>query len=262
MKLIKFLLKMLLPILMLALTLSFVLESITVKTITEKVMSKKVSEYVLDNVIIELDVDVDALEKLEQEIRTSDYAERITSKYIETVINNVIYEKSESLNIESEIAEILENDYFSEFSEEKKTEIKNSLEQRSIDLERELEENLPTSFGNFNVTIVLKVYDVCTDISFRVTMLMLLVINIICLVLLEKVYVLKSIQISLVIISIISLIIFICLKLGLNILNQHFFGGLIGSVNLNMLMFLILVEFLVSMVLYSIRKKVIKSIKS
>lgn len=129
-------------------------------------------------------------------------------------------------------------------------------------MERELEENLPTSFGNFNVTIVLKVYDVCTDISFRVTMLMLLVINIICLVLLEKIYVLKSIQISLVIISIISLIIFICLKLGLNILNQHFFGGLIGSVNLNMLMFFILVEFLVSMVLYSIRKKVIKSIKS
>lgn len=254
MKFIKFILKVLLPIIILTVTFGFALENITIKAITEDIMSKKVSDYIADNVVN--DLDIDTLEELENEIRTSKYVENITAKYVDIIINNLIYDKKEKLNIENEIDKILENEYFGEMTEGKKVEIKNNLKKCSVNLEEKLEENLTTSFNNYNFMLILKVYEVFTNTSFRIIMLLSLMIDMILLILLEKAKALKSIQIGIFVVSIISLIIFIILKLILASLEQQLFGGWINNVNLNVVMLFIIAELMISTILCFIRKRV------
>lgn len=88
MKVIKLMLKILLPILLLIITASFVLENVVVKTITEEIMAKKISGYILDEII--LDIDSNKLIDIDERIRDSKYCEKITFQYVNVLIANTI----------------------------------------------------------------------------------------------------------------------------------------------------------------------------
>lgn len=70
----------LLTVSFLLITMSFILENTVVKTFSQEILSKKVSGYFLDEVIY--DVDIDHLQKIEDNIRNSRYTDKITAKFI------------------------------------------------------------------------------------------------------------------------------------------------------------------------------------
>ena len=77
----------LLTVSFLLITMSFILENTVVKTFSQEILSKKVSGYFLDEVIY--DVDIDHLQKIEDNIRNSRYTDKITAKFIQTIVENV-----------------------------------------------------------------------------------------------------------------------------------------------------------------------------
>ena len=85
----------LLTVSFLLITMSFILENTVVKTFSQEILSKKVSGYFLDEIIY--DVDIDHLQKIEDNIRNSRYTDKITAKFIQTIVENVGYDKDVDL---------------------------------------------------------------------------------------------------------------------------------------------------------------------
>lgn len=256
MKLIKIILKILLPILLVAITMSFILENIVTKTITKDIMAKKISGYFLDNIIY--DFDIDTLEKIENEIRTSRYTEKVTSKYIDILINNLVYKENQKLDITDEVTLIIEKELKNEISEEKKSEIHNNLKEQGIRLEERLENSLPIGFDSYNFIFLLKIYSIITSFAFRIITFLLLIANIILIIILERFEALKGIQIGISITAIISLIGVILIKIFSNFIEQRLSGGWIDNININMLLIFIIIEVIISICIYFIRKNYIK----
>ena len=72
----KMILSILLTISFLLITMSFILENTVVKTFSQEILSKKVSGYFLDEIIY--DMDIDQLQRIEDNIRNSRYTDKIT----------------------------------------------------------------------------------------------------------------------------------------------------------------------------------------
>ena len=88
MKYIKIVLKILLLLCLIVLSMSFVIKHIVINTFSQEILSKKVSGYLLDEIVY--DVDINELGKIEDDIRNSKTTKKITAKFIETVVENVI----------------------------------------------------------------------------------------------------------------------------------------------------------------------------
>ena len=117
MKYIKIVLKILLLLCFIVMSISFVIKHIVIDTFSQEILSKKVSGYLLDEIVY--DVDINELGKIEDNIRNSKTTKKITAKFIETVVENVIGNKKIKMDIENEV-DILINDYMpKETSEEK-----------------------------------------------------------------------------------------------------------------------------------------------
>lgn len=87
----------LLTVSFLLITMSFILENTVVKTFSQEILSKKVSGYFLDEVIY--DVDIDHLQKIEDNIRNSRYTDKIIAKFIQTIVENVGYDKDVEFDV-------------------------------------------------------------------------------------------------------------------------------------------------------------------
>ena len=97
--------------------MSFVIKHIVIDTFSQEILSKKVSGYLLDEIVY--DVDINELGKIEDNIRNSKTTKKITAKFIETVVENVIGNEKIKMDIENEV-DILIKDYMpKETSEEK-----------------------------------------------------------------------------------------------------------------------------------------------
>lgn len=254
MKFVKVILKILLPILLVAITMSFILENMVTKTMTEEIMAKKISGYFLDTIIYDFDVEI--LGKIEDKIRTSKYTEKITSKYVDILILNLVYNKNQKLDIIDEINLILEKELKNEISEEKKEEIENRLKGKSIQLEERLEDSLPKGFSHYNFTVFLKIYNTIISFTFRIVVFLGMVVNIILLLILERDEALKSVQIGILITGIISLVGAILIRIFSNFIGQYFLGGWIHNINMVMLIIFMIIEIIISIVIYWIRKNV------
>ena len=108
MKYIKIVLKILLLLCLIVLSMSFVIKHIVIDTFSQEILSKKVSGYLLDEIVY--DVDINELGKIEDNIRNSKTTKKITAKFIETVVENVIDNKKIKMDIENEV-DILTKDY-------------------------------------------------------------------------------------------------------------------------------------------------------
>ena len=239
---IKIILKIVLPILLFIITMSFVIENVAVKTISKDILTKRVSGYMLDEIINE--VDNDTLYEIADKIENSPYMEEITGKYLD-----VLTGKNENIDIMEEINQILEEDLQNEIPENVKSNIKSYVSEKSEEIENRLEIGIEGT-----TTQVLNIYGQFTSFEFRITCIILYLLDIIGLIVLEKQQVLKTIQISMFITAIISMIAFIGFKILSTYIEQDLSGGWIDNINLNMLLGCIIVEVILGFIVLIIRK--------
>ena len=239
---IKIILKIVLPILLFIITMSFVIENVAVKTISKDILTKRVSGYMLDEIINE--VDNDTLYEIADKIENSPYMEEITGKYLD-----VLTGKNENIDIMEEINQILEEDLQNEIPENVKSNIKSYVSEKSEEIENRLEIGIEGT-----TTQVLNIYGQFTSFEFRITCIIICLLDIIGLIVLEKQQVLKTIQISMFITAIISMIAFIGFKILSTYIEQDLSGGWIDNINLNMLVGCIIVEVILGFIVLIIRK--------
>ncbi len=244
---IKIILKILLPIFLFIITMSFIIENVAVKTISNDILTKRVSGYMLDEIINE--VDSNTFYEIAEKIEGSPYMEEITGKYLDALTG-----KSENIDITEEINQILEEeDLQNEIPEDIKDDIRSYVSEKSEEIEDRLEMGVEGT-----ATEVLNIYGQFTSFEFRITFIILCLLDIIGLIFLEKQQVLKTIQISMFITAIISIIAFIGIRVLSTYIEQYLSGGWIDNINLNMLIGCIILEVIIGFILFMIRRALYK----
>lgn len=251
MKFIKIGLKILLPLFLIMITMSFIIENVVIKTFSQEILSKKVSGYFLDKVIQE--VDITDLGKMEKNIRNSKYVDKITSKFIQTIIQNIVNSQNKKLDIEEEVNLVILENMPKEIDDEKVENTKEYVIRKIIDTEKKLEENFLYAFGDWYL-IIFKLYSVFTNSYLRIAILTACFANIIGLVLLEKYQSLKIISKSILIVSIFTAIMFILIKVLSKVIDQKLAGGWISHINLSFMSAFLLIELIIGMGLWIISK--------
>lgn len=250
-KYIKIVLSILLILSLILITMSFIIENTVIKTFSQEILSKKISGYFLDEIVY--DVDINNLEKIEYNIRNSKYADKITSKFVQTIIKNVAYNENIKFDISEEIDLLILENMPNELYNEKANNTKEYLTENMINIEKNLEENFIYSFGN-HYLIILKLYNILTNIYLRIAMLLTCIITIIGLVIIEKNRSLRTIQISSVITVTFTIIVFVAVKLFSNFIDQKLAGGWLSNINLSLMITFIIIEFIISLALFITRK--------
>ena len=258
MKLIKTLLKIILVILFLIITISFSIKEIVINTTSKEIVSKKISGYILDDIIDEYEIS--KLETIEKNIRNNRYINKITRKYIDSYLNGIIYDKVEKINIEDEVNSLIENE-LSTLSDNQKNIIKENVKNKSEKLEKRLDNYISSEFETYKFKDIIKGYNLITNKSFRIILIILSIVNIIILMILEKRNFFKSFQTVIYTTCTLTIIFTILVKLLFNFINQNFIGGFINDIDINILIKLIFVEILISLVIYIINKFIIKKDK-
>ncbi len=253
MKYIKKILKILLFLLLVTIIISFVIENMVVNTFSQEILSKKISGYLLDEIIY--DVDINKLELIEQNIRKSSSAKNITSEFINTLIKNILNNEDKKINIEKDV-DILISKYMSnQIPNEKLKSIKEDVIEEMTNTEQNLQNNLLYSFGD-NYIIILTIYDIITNIYFRLIITVLCIINLVILCWLEKYEILKSIRNISIILTIVLIIILIIIKLLSNFIDQKLAGGWLQDINVNALIISIVIFAIISVLLILINKNI------
>ena len=240
---IKIILKILLPIFLLLITMSFILENMAVETISDDILVKEVSGYMLDEIIDE--VDNDNLFEIAEKIENSPYMEEITEKYLD-----VLSGKSENINIEEEINQILDEDLKGEIPENIKEDVRSYVSEKSEEVENKLEMGTEGD----SVTKILNIYGKITSFEFRITLIIICLLDVIILVVLEKQNVLKTIGITMFIVAIIFILVLIIINILSPYIKQRLSGGWIDNINLNSLIGCIITEVIIGFILLIITK--------
>lgn len=248
-KFLAILLKILLPILLILVTMSFIIENIAVKTISNDIVTKRIEGYMLDEIINK--VDDDKLFEIAEKIENSKYIEKITQKYLDVISSNSSNTNYENIDITEEINLILEKDLENELPEDIKNNVINYMSEKSAELQSRLEIGLEEP-----VIEILNIYSVYTSFAFRISLIILCIIDIIGLILLEKYNSLKSIQIAILITAILTICLFIAIKLLSPYIEQRLSGGWIDNINLNLMIGFIIVEIVIGLILFIVRRKI------
>lgn len=244
--------KLLFVVFFIAVTMSFLAENIVVKTFTRDILAKRVSGYFLDKVPHE--GDMDTLERLDNSIRNSKYTEKITAKFIQNIVENVLYDKGKELDISEEMEGLMQENAPEGMAAGQVEEIKKYVTEHITVTGTALEGMFFYSFIDGYYFLILKLYHLLTNIYFRMAMLLLFAADIIGLVILEKQEALKTIQIGSFVTAIFTAIIFFVIK-GLSLfIRQPFSGGWINEIYLNMMVVFIIIELLISLGVFTVRK--------
>ena len=230
MKYIKTLLKILLFLFLIALIMSFVIENIVVNTFSQEILSRRVSEYLLNEIVS--DVDTNNLETIDDSIRNSESTKKITAKFINTVIQNIVNNEEIEMNIEDDVDTLILEYMPDKISNEKLQNMRANIVKKITNTEERLQDNLLYSFGD-NYLIILTTYNIITNIYFRIIIAILLLIDIVILCIWEKYKVLRTIRNISIIITIVMLGTFILIKMLSNFIDQRLAGGWLQQVNTN-----------------------------
>ena len=250
-KILAILLKILLPLILILLTMSFIIENIAVKTISNDIITKRIEGYMLDEIINK--VDDDKFFEIAEKIENSKYIEKITQKYLDVISSNSSNMNYENIDITEEINLILEKDLENELPEDIKNNVINYMSEKSAELQNRLEIWLEEP-----VIEILNIYSIYTNFAFRISLIVLCIIDIIGLILLEKYNSLKSIQNAILTTAILTICAFIAVKLLSPYIEQRLSGGWIDNINLNLMIGFIIVEIVVSIILFILGKKLNK----
>ncbi len=230
MKYIKTLLKILLFLFLIALIMSFVIENIVVNTFSQEILSRRVSEYLLNEIVS--DVDTNNLETIDDSIRNSESTKKITAKFINTVIQNIVNNEEIEMNIEDDVDTLILEYMPDKISNEKLRNMRANIVKKITNTEERLQDNLLYSFGD-NYLIILTTYNIITNIYFRIIIAILSLIDIVILCIWEKYKVLRTIRNISIIITIVMLGTFILIKMLSNFIDQRLAGGWLQQVNTN-----------------------------
>ena len=256
MKYIKIVLKILLLFCFIAMSMSFAIKHIVIDTFSQEILSKKVSGYLLDEIVY--DVDINELGKIEDNIRNSKTTKKITAKFIETVVENVIGNKKIKMDIENEV-DILIKDYMpKDTSGEKLQNMKKNTIKQITRIESGLQDGLMEDSENTYLTIF-KIYNLLTNIYFRIIILIITVIPTIILIVLEKSRALKSIRNVSLITTVFLIVMFIIIKLMTDFIDQKFAGGWLQEINTDSLTISIILGIIISSLLFFMDKHVNKA---
>lgn len=256
MKYIKIVLKILLLFCFIAMSMSFAIKHIVIDTFSQEILSKKVSGYLLDEIVY--DVDINELGKIEDNIRNSKTTKKITAKFIETVVENVIGNKKIKMDIENEV-DILIKDYMpKDTSGEKLQNMKKNTIKQITRIESGLQDGLMEDSENTYLTIF-KIYNLLTNIYFRIIILIITVILTIILIVLEKSRALKSIRNVSLITTVFLIVMFIIIKLMTDFIDQKFAGGWLQEINIDSLIISIILGVIISSSLFLIYKHINKT---
>ena len=256
MKYIKIVLKILLLLCLIVLSMSFVIKHIVIDTFSQEILSKKVSGYLLDEIVY--DVDINELGKIEDNIRNSKTTKKITAKFIETVVENVIDNKKIKMDIENEV-DILTKDYMpKDTSGEKLQNMKKNTIKQITRIESGLQDDLMEDSENTYLTIF-KIYNLITNMYFRIIILIVTVILTIVLIVLERSRALKSISNVCLITTAFMIVIFILIKLITDFIDQKFAGGWLHKSNIDSLTISIILGVIISSSLFLIYKHINKT---
>lgn len=256
MKYIKIVLKLLLLLCLIVLSMSFVIKHIVIDTFSQEILSKKVSGYLLDEIVY--DVDINELGKIEDNIRNSKTTKKITAKFIETVVENVIDNKKIKMDIENEV-DILTKDYMpKDTSGEKLQNMKKNTIKQITRIESGLQDDLMEDSENTYLTIF-KIYNLITNMYFRIIILIVTVILTIVLIVLERSRALKSISNVCLITTAFMIVIFILIKLITDFIDQKFAGGWLQEINIDSLTISIILGVIISSSLFLIYKHINKT---
>lgn len=258
MKYIKIVLKILLFIFLLAIIASFVTKSIVIDTFSQEILSKKISGYLLDEIFY--DINTNNLGIIESNIKNSKITQKITSKFIFTITQNIVKNEDKKLNIEDEIELLISKYLPNNLSNEKLQNIKENVSEYIINIQERLQDNLLYSFGN-NYLIILKIYSIITDIYFRVITIALLFIDVIILCILEKYNILSSIKNISLIITVFMLMLLILINLLTNFIDQRLAGGWLQQINTDALVISIVIGIIISILLMIANKIINYKIK-
>ena len=253
MKYIKILIKILLFLFLLTIIISFLIENIVVSTFSQEVLSKRVSGYLLDEIVY--DVDINQLELIEKNIRNSKSTKKITSEFINTLIQNIINDRNTKIKVENEVDMLISKCIPNEIANEKLQNMKKNVIEQIANTEERLRNNLLYGFGE-DYLIILKIYNVVTNIYFRILISVLCIASILILCVLEKYRTLKSIRNISIIITLVMLILLILVKVLSNFIVQRFAGGWLQDINTDALILFIAIESIVSILLILISKTV------
>ena len=256
MKCIKIVLKILLILCLIVMSMSFVIKHIVIDTFSQEILSKKVSGYLLDEMVY--DVDINELGKIEDNIRNSKTTKKITAKFIETVVENVIGNKKIEMNIENEVNTLIKDYMPKETSEEKLQNMKKNTIKQIARIESGLQDGLMEDSENTYLTIF-KIYNLLTNIYFRIIISIVTVILTIVLIVLKKSGTLKFIRNASLITTVFMIVIFIIIKLMTDFIDQKFAGGWLQEINIDSLTISIILGIVISSLLFFIDKHVNKA---
>ena len=214
------------------------------------------SGYLLDEIVY--DVDINELGKIEDNIRNSKTTKKITAKFIETVVENVIGNEKIEMDIENEV-DILTKDYMpKDTSGEKLQNMKKNTIKQITRIESGLQDDLMEDSENTYLTIF-KIYNLITNMYFRIIILIVTVILTIVLIVLERSRALKSISNVCLITTAFMIVIFILIKLITDFIDQKFAGGWLQEINIDSLTISIILGVIISSSLFLIYKHINKT---
>lgn len=254
MKYIKITLKIFLFLFLITLIMSFIGERIVVDTFSQEILSKKISGYVLDEIIY--DVDINEIKKIDYDIVNNKLMKEITSKFIYTITENIIYNKNINFDIKNEVDNLISQTMFNYFSNEKIQEIKTYVIEKLVGVQENLQDSLLSSFSD-KYLIVLRLFNYGTNFYFRLVIFILLFINIVILCFIEKIKVINSFKIINLLVLIFMLFGFIGIKLLSNLIDQKLAGGWLKDINMKSLIIGIIVVAIIC-VLFFLLDRVIK----
>ena len=254
MKYIKITLKIFLFLFLITLIMSFIGERIVVDTFSQEILSKKISGYVLDEIIY--DVDINEIKKIDYDIVNNKLMKEITSKFIYTITENIIYNKNINFDIKNEVDNLISQTMFNYFSNEKIQEIKTYVIEKLVGVQENLQDSLLSSFSD-KYLIVLRLFNYGTNFYFRLVIFILFFINIVILCFIEKIKVINSFKIINLLVLIFMLFGFIRIKLLSNLIDQKLAGGWLQDINMKSLIIGIIVVAIIC-VLFFLLDRVIK----
>ena len=254
MKYIKITLKIFLFLFLITLIMSFIGERIVVDTFSQEILSKKISGYVLDEIIY--DVDINEIKKIDYDIVNNKLMKEITSKFIYTITENIIYNKNINFDIKNEVDNLISQTMFNYFSNEKIQEIKTYVIEKIVGVQENLQDSLLSSFSD-KYLIVLRLFNYGTNFYFRLVIFILFFINIVILCFIEKIKVIKSFKIINLLVLLFMLVILVCIKMLSNLIDQKMSGGWLQDINIDALIIGIVVVSIIC-VLFFLLDRVIK----
>lgn len=227
------------------------LEISVLKTSSREILAKKISGYVLDEIME--DYDIDELGKIQSNIRTSKYSEKITVKVIKNVINSTLYGDSEKLEISDEVSSLISENIQSKDTEK----IEKNLSEKLQIIQKTLENEVLNCFGDYYAEF-LNIYNILTGLWFRVINIAIVILCAVVLTIMEKQRSINFYSLAILTSMIVNVVSVLIIKIMFGYIDQKFAGGWLSDINVDGFIALILFELVLYIILKVVSNKNIK----